>query len=94
MYVTRNTEYHFRDGICVAVRDRQTGSFAPAHLGLGRPLTGTVRFLRNGVAIPCDGADPVPGEALFFAHGEREIVTSALCAVERPAKALVVAYPA
>ncbi len=25
--VTRNTEYHFRDGFCVAVRDRRTGDF-------------------------------------------------------------------
>jgi hypothetical protein len=93
VYVTRNSEYHFRDGVCVAVRDRQSGAFTSTHLGIGRPLGGTVRFLRNGVAIPTDGCEPMPGEALFFAHGEREIVTSALCAIERPAKDLVSAYP-
>ncbi len=27
VYVTKNTEYHFRDGFCVAVRDRRTGDF-------------------------------------------------------------------
>ena len=27
MYVTANTEYHFRDGVCVAVRDRQSRSW-------------------------------------------------------------------
>ena len=34
VYVTRNTEYHFRAQTCVAVRDRKTGRFsalAPGH---------------------------------------------------------------
>ena len=29
VYMTRNTEYHFRDGVCVAVRDRRTGDGSP-----------------------------------------------------------------
>ena len=28
VFVTRNTEYHFRDGFCIAVRDRRTGQLA------------------------------------------------------------------
>src|SRR6187549_387121 len=34
VYMTRNTEYHFRDGVCVAVRDRRTGDWLPGHLAL------------------------------------------------------------
>ena len=93
MLVTRNTEYHFRDGVCVAVRDRHSGSFLVTHVALERKLAGTVRFLKNGVAIPSDGARPTLGDALFFEHGEREILTSPVTAVARPERELVRAYP-
>lgn len=92
MYVTRNTEYHFRDETCVAVRDRRSGSFLQSHLALNRKLSGSVRIAANGVPIPA-GTQPRVGDALFFGMGGRELVTSALCAIERPAKELVLAYP-
>jgi hypothetical protein len=92
MFVTRNTEYHFRDGVCVAVRDRKSGTWLPAHLALRRTLTGRVRFQPNGVAIPGAG-NPQVGEALYFGDDGRELVTSLLTAVERPEKALVTHYP-
>ena len=44
-YVTRNTEYHFHDGICVAVRDRRTGQFLAAHVARGMRLVGGVNML-------------------------------------------------
>jgi hypothetical protein len=92
MYVTRNTEYHLRDGVCVAVRDRKTGSWLPSHLALERRLTGGVRLLQNGTAIPVMGA-PRVGEALYFAEEEgRELITSRLCGVERPEKRMVSQY--
>jgi hypothetical protein len=93
MYVTRNTEYLFRDGVCVAVRDRKTGTWLPSHLALERRLTGGVRLLRNGTAIPVLES-PNVGEALYFAEEEgRELITSKLCGVERPEKRLVSQYP-
>ncbi len=94
MYVTRNTEYHFRDDVCVAVRDRKTKTWLGSHLALRRKLTGGVRVLPNGTAIPV--LDPPDiGEALYFSDEEgRELITSRLCSVERPAKRLVTAYPA
>ncbi len=92
MFVTRNTEYHFRDGVCVAVRDRRTGSWLPSHLALNRQLSGGVRVMPNGTAIPsCE--PPKVGEALYFGTGGSELITSKLCDVERPEKALVHAYP-
>lgn len=92
MFVTRNTEYHFRDALCVAVRDRKSGTWLPSHLALQRKLSGRVRFQGNGVAIP-DGGPPEVGEALYFGEDGRELVTSLLTAIERPAKALVTGYP-
>ena len=92
MYVTRNTEYHFRDAVCVAVRDRRSGNWLPSHLALQRRVSGRVIFHANGVAVPNEGA-PEIGEALYFGDDGRELVTSRLTSIERPAKQLVVDYP-
>lgn len=92
VYVTRNTEYHFRDGFCVAVRDRRSGDFLPGHLAIKRRLHGGLKFFANGAIVPNAG-DPKPGEALYFAAEGRDLVTSPLERVDRPAKVLVEAYP-
>ncbi len=92
IFVTRNTEYHFRDEVCVAVRDRKTESWLPSHLALFRRLSGGVRFMKNGTALPSNEA-PQVGEALYFAEEGRELITSILCGVARPPKRLVEAYP-
>lgn len=93
VYVTRNTEYHFRDGFCVAVRDRSSGDFLPGHLAVERRLQGGLKFFSNGAIVPNAG-DPEPGEALYFAAEGRDLITSPLERVDRPAKVLVEAYPA
>src|SRR4051812_20735481 len=92
VYVTRNTEYHFRDGFCVAVRDRRSGDFLPGHLAIRRRLHGGLKFFPNGAIVPNPG-DPEAGEALYFAADGRDLVTSPLETIERPAKAMVAAYP-
>jgi len=102
VFVTRNTEYHFRDGFCIAVRDRRTGDFLEGHLALRRRVNGGLRFFSNGGIAP-NGGDPQPGESLYFSSDERaahegadrsrELVTSPLESVERPPRALVDAYP-
>ncbi len=92
VFMTRNTEYHFRDELCVAVRDRRSGEWLPGHLALRRPLFGSIRFFMNGALLPTPG-DPKIGEALFFGDGGRDLITSPLEAVERPAKELVAEYP-
>lgn len=91
LYVTRNTEYHFRDERCVAVRDRRTQKWLPSHLACGRILSGSIRFHENGAAVPVSG-EPWVGEALYFATGGRELVTSALCEVGRPEKSQLKHY--
>ena len=78
VYITRNTEYHFRDDRCVAVRDRQ--------------LTGSVRFADSGEAYPSLDA-PAVGDALFFGEGGPDVVTSVVAAIDRPSKDVVSIYP-
>jgi hypothetical protein len=92
VYVTRNSEYHFRDGLCVAVRDRASGKWVPGHVALNRPVTGSLKFFPNGGIRPSVGS-PQLGEALFFATGGRDVVTSPLLEVGRPEKPLVDSYP-
>jgi hypothetical protein len=97
VYVTRNTEYHLRDGICVAVRDRRSRAFRSAHIALNLRMEGGVRIYPSGAMVPNVEA-PEEGDALFFtredADGElRQIVTSRVERVERPAKTIVALYP-
>jgi hypothetical protein len=91
LYVTRNTEYHFRGEVCVAVRDRRTGQWLDAHLAVKRKLTGGVKFHSNGVAVPSCAA-PRVGEALYFDEEGRELITSLLSSIERPSKQVVETY--
>jgi hypothetical protein len=92
VYVTRNTEYHFRDGFCVAVRDRRTGEFLHGHLALERRIDGGLKFFENGGIAPNPG-EPKAGESLYFATQGPDLVTSPLVSVERPSKAVSQAYP-
>lgn len=92
VYLTRNTEYHFRDGFCVAVRDRRTNEFLHGHLALRRRIHGGLKFFMNGAIVPNMG-EPKPGEALYFAYEGRDLVTSPLEGVERPTRDIVAAYP-
>jgi hypothetical protein len=91
MFVTRNTEYHFKDEVCVAVRDRKSGKWLASHLALRRKLAGSVRFEGAGCAVPIK-RQPAVGEAMYFGTGGRELVTSLLCAIERPERSLVLEY--
>jgi hypothetical protein len=91
MFVTRNTEYHFREHTCIAVRDRRSGKWLPAHLALNRSLSGAIRF-SNGTSLPAL-CDPGVGDALYFGDDGQELVTSLLCAIDRPEKEVVSAYP-
>ncbi len=91
VYVTRNTEYHFRDGFCVAVRDRRSGDFLQGHLALRRRLQGGLKIYMNGALVPNPG-EPEPGEALLFMNDGRDLVTSPIERIERPSKEIVAAY--
>jgi hypothetical protein len=95
LYVTRNTEYHFNGGRCVAVRERSTGSWLLTHPALNREISGSIRFNRNLEAYPTLECPRVPrvGEGLLFASGGQDVITSNLIAIGRPEKATVGCYP-
>ena len=97
VYVTRNTEYHLRDGVCVAVRDRQSRSFRNAHIALNLKLEGVVKTYSNGAVLPY-AAEPAVGDAIYFNEpvpdgDDRQIVTSRLERIDRPSKMDVMSYP-
>ena len=92
LFITRNTEYHLRDQVCIAVRDRQSERWLSGHLALGHRLRGAVEVRDNGEAIPVP-KDPQVGQALYFDSQERELITSVLCGVSRPTRELVATYP-
>lgn len=92
VFVTRNTEYHLRSGVCVAVKDRQSGEFLRAHLALSQRIHGGLRFTRAG-GIHANLGMPDVGESLFFHASGRDLVTSPVLSVERPEREVVAAYP-
>jgi hypothetical protein len=92
VYVTRNTEYHFRGRVCVAVRDRKTGRFFGSHLAVNRELSCAVRYQTSGMMLPLPSL-PEVGDALYFGAEGRELVTSLCSSIERPPKSIVATYP-
>ena len=97
VYVTRNTEYHFRDGVCVAVRDRRSCAFRAAHLAHGLKLEGCIKIKPTG-SMPSD-AEPEIGDAIFFLQAmsdgrPRQITTSRVERIDRPPREDVLRYPA
>lgn len=102
VFVTKNSEYHCRDNVCVAVRNVQTGEFVRDHAALGRKLSGAIKFTRDGsISGVHDATDARLGEQLCFAAAalddaddHKDLLTSPLEAVARPPKELVRHYPA
>lgn len=93
MMVTRNSEYHLKDGVCVAVRDLRTGRWLTSHMAMNCKVSGGVRLGENGCAVPTC-AEPLVGEALYFGDDGHELVTSRICSIERPGREMVDSYPA
>ncbi len=96
VYMTRNTEYHVRDNVCVAVRDRKSLDWRPAHIALDTKLEGAVKIFANGAVIP-NLEHAGPGDALHFSVRDcdgdaRPLVTSRIETIDRPAKSIVDKY--
>jgi hypothetical protein len=93
VYVTRNSEYHVRAGVCVAVRNRTTESWFAGHMAVGRQLVGALRFAPGGI-VPHVG-EPETGDAIYFREGDHDVITSRLERIDRPAREVVAEhYPA
>jgi hypothetical protein len=92
VYITKNTEYHTRRGICVGVMDRDSGVWLPRHMAMHKPLCGSIKFLKGGLRPNLD--HPEVGESLYFHGDEMDLVTSTLLAIDRPQKVVVESYRA
>lgn len=92
VFVTRNTEYHIRKDVCVAVRDRRSGEWLRGHLALRQRVHGGLKFTRAGGILPNLGT-PGIGESIFFHADGRDLVTSPILNVDRPEKKIVLDYP-
>jgi len=96
VFITRNTEYHVKDDVCVAVRDVRTKRWQVAHIALSRKVEGAVRIFSNGAVVP-NLKEPVTGDAIYFSDtgpsgDERQIVTSRIVSIGRPPKSDVAQY--
>jgi len=90
VFVTRNTEYHVRRGVCVGVRPRGTGSpWIPNHGAIKMKVEGHVQV---GSLLPLPGT-PKLGTRVYFADGESDVLTSPVVAILRPPKNVVAQYP-
>lgn len=99
MFVTRNSEYHCRDGRCVAVRDRHTGEFIRGHHAIGKKVSAGIRFNDDGgIAQVSPPESLIEGEQLCFSsrvdEQEFDVVTSPLLKIDRPPKEVVALYDA
>lgn len=89
VFVTKNTEYHLRDGVCVAVRDRSTGDWQLKHRAIGSTLMGGIAVTPEGSWKVSFGAAEV-GEKLCFAN---DIFTTQVQDVKRPSVNTLDSYP-
>jgi hypothetical protein len=94
--ITKNSEYHCRDGACVCVRDRRTRDFVLDHPALGKRMTGGICLSSEGGIEATSPESIFAGERLCFSSCdgdlEHDIITSPLLAVERPSKDLARRY--
>ena len=80
IFVTKNREYHTRDGFCVAVRDIKSTAWMTCHDALGMELD-----------LDCSG--PIfQGNPLVFRSDLRAVQTSPVMDIMRPAKQIFEVY--
>ena len=89
VFVTKNTEYHMRDDVCVAVRDRRTGRWQMKHRALGSKLMGGLTVTDAGSWHVNHGAAAI-GDKLCFAN---DLLTTPVSVVTRPGVNTVDSYP-
>jgi hypothetical protein len=92
VFVTRNTEYHCHDGVCVAVRDRETGRWIPHHPALNFPVSSG--FSVDQHSMPHLRQPDLGRPLIFYTAGPRSLVTTPIQSIGRPAREELSQYPA
>lgn len=88
VYITKHTEYHVREGQVIAVRARGSREWESDHQALSMQIQGRIGA---GLWVPQPGT-PKPGERIYLAHSESDVVTSPVVAIVRPPKTTVAEY--
>jgi hypothetical protein len=89
VFVTHHTEYHVRAGQVVAVRPRGSKDWLGAHTALRMKVQG---YIVPGTMLPQAGL-PRPGQQMYLATPDNDVVTSPIVAIVRPPKNTVADYP-
>ncbi|MBI5507187.1 MAG: hypothetical protein HY903_00415 [Deltaproteobacteria bacterium] len=89
VFVTNNTEYHFRDDVCVAVRDCRKGTWQTRHSAIGAKLMGGIAVTPQGSWKVSFGSVDV-GQKLCFGN---DILTTPVHSILRPGRDTVESYP-
>jgi hypothetical protein len=83
VFLTERNEYHVREYVCCAVRNRRTGRFLEDHWALERPLADAFADAQGHM---CSPSLPLIGEPLtFMVDGELFETTPVLAVEERDA---------
>ena len=90
VFITKHTEYHVAHGEVVAIRTRGTKEWMKTHSAFGMKVVGSIP---EGTYLPQLG-QPKPGQRLYLARTENDVITSPLVAILRPNKTTVADYPA
>ncbi|MBX3250707.1 MAG: hypothetical protein KF901_26245 [Myxococcales bacterium] len=89
VYATRNTEYHLRGDLCVAVRDRETLAWASSSQVLGQRVTCMVVSIRG--QLRRHTLSPRIGSSLWFESVQA--MTSSIRVIRPATSEEVAAYP-
>ncbi|MEM6532919.1 MAG: hypothetical protein AAF654_09855 [Myxococcota bacterium] len=88
VFVTENSEYHTRSGVCVAVRNLRHGELTREHPAVGSRVLGGIGFNESDGYSAHYGV-PNAGEKICF---ENDLLTSPLRSVRRPTIEVVALY--
>jgi len=85
MFVTRNTEYHVRDDVCVAVKKLDSGDWLMHSKALGARLIATLSVTPKRTKGICSVFWPEVGDHLVMYNtmGE-DIITTRIRKIKRP----------
>lgn len=81
-YITRNSEYLVRGGVCVEVRERHSLEPRDGHAAIEQFVIARVRWRRDGGHDVQVGAIPEVGDSLVLGAPNHEILTSAVRRIE------------
>lgn len=79
--LTRNSEYYFRDDVCIAVRKRATGEWLTDHPALSLKVEGGIRFADGG-SLQLHPLQPHVGDWMIFDGSD--LVTAQIEDIGRP----------